>query len=671
MKRWVIKQNGYKDCGAACVLSIVRYYGGNANIENVRKDLNISNNGCSAFDIINTLKKYGFDSKGYNVSCDLQERKILFPCIAHIKSENGYYHFVVLLEKSKKYIKLMDPAFGIRKICVNDWKIVFTNIIITASPISVITNYKGEKNTINILLHKIMHQKILLLKLVIFSLISIFLGIIGNLYLNILLKFSGSQYILLFLLIIFLLKNVLNYITNILVNHLKLILTDDIICKFINHIYYLPYYSLKSRTVGDLVSRVIDLESVKNEVCEMVSTVLITLIMLFFTTLLLLKFPMMLNIVIIVISLIYFLFSLFFNEIIAKKIKVAINDENLYNQLLVETLTGITSIKNCDSEEYFYNKIRSRIKKYKLSSKKSNNLFLIFVLISNIIFDITLLIMNYIGVNLIKNNTLTISGLIAYNSIAFFYLENYKSFISLIPKVQYIKEVASKINEIININNDTKYICDDYKIFSLQAENINSFYYNKKLNKSISFSINTGSNMIIYGKSGVGKSSLCKALIGTLNRYSGQIKINNRNIKEYSCEYLKENISYLSQDECIFNDTIRNNILLGRNVSESKLEIVFNICRINEIVSKKNNDYDAYLLENGSNLSGGEKQRIILARHLLSDKSIYIFDEALSEVEPELMKEIINDVLRYLKKNILIYISHENYEYFNQSLILE
>ena len=139
------------------------------------------------------------------------------------------------------------------------------------------------------------------------------------------------------------------------------------------------------------------------------------------------------------------------------------------------------------------------------------------------------------------------------------------------------------------------------------------------------------------------------------------------NINDYSLEVIHHNITYVGQKEYLIQDTIKNNILLYRNCDEEKFQKVISICKIEEIVKKKPFRYETYLLKDSLNISGGEKQRIILARALLNDFKILILDEALSEVNEDLEVKIIKDIQEYFKKKTIIYVSHKNHEkYFNQ-----
>ena len=140
------------------------------------------------------------------------------------------------------------------------------------------------------------------------------------------------------------------------------------------------------------------------------------------------------------------------------------------------------------------------------------------------------------------------------------------------------------------------------------------------------------------------------------------VSIANIDINHYHLENIRNNITYVSNNEYLFTDTIKNNICLYKEISEKDFLNVAAICLLNEIVE-----------ENGFNFSGGERQRIILARSLLRQSNIYIFDEALSQIDIAKEKKILTNMFTYLNDKIVIIISHRfnNKKLFDHTFKLE
>ena len=162
-------------------------------------------------------------------------------------------------------------------------------------------------------------------------------------------------------------------------------------------------------------------------------------------------------------------------------------------------------------------------------------------------------------------------------------------------------------------------------------------------------------------------------LLRYINVSYGNITINNIDINHYHLDNLRNNITYISNNETLFNDTIYNNIVLNRNISKEEFERVVEITRVCEIVKMRELRYQEIVEENGFNFSSGEKQRLILARALVRNSDIYIFDEVFSQIDLSKTEDILRDILEYLKDKTVIMISHRNnfYKLFDRVLKLE
>ena len=193
-----------------------------------------------------------------------------------------------------------------------------------------------------------------------------------------------------------------------------------------------------------------------------------------------------------------------------------------------------------------------------------------------------------------------------------------------------------------------------------------SFNGNKILN-NINVNIKNKDKIFINGPSGIGKSTLMKILNKEIINYSGNIYFDNKNIKEYNISNL---ITYTEQNESLFNDTILNNIVLDKKVNKIELDKIIKICRIDKINVVKDIGLESLIINNSS-ISGGEKNRIILARSLIHSNKILILDEVLKETDYKLEIEIIKDIIEYFKDKTIIYISHKNVKFlFNKVLTL-
>ena len=188
-----------------------------------------------------------------------------------------------------------------------------------------------------------------------------------------------------------------------------------------------------------------------------------------------------------------------------------------------------------------------------------------------------------------------------------------------------------------------------------------NFGYNKINNiiDNLSVRINKGEKVIIKGESGKGKSTLCKILNKELS-YKGSIKLGSVELSNINNDNFKNKITYSSQDEYIFNGSIKDNILLGRKVSDEEFERIASICCLDRIIKNRPFKYDTYLYEGGKELSGGERNLIIMARALVNKSNIYIFDETLRELNDSVENKVLSNIFDNYKDNTIIYVSHKN-----------
>ena len=177
---------------------------------------------------------------------------------------------------------------------------------------------------------------------------------------------------------------------------------------------------------------------------------------------------------------------------------------------------------------------------------------------------------------------------------------------------------------------------------------------NKVIN-NFSFRIKKGDKINIIGRNGSGKSTILNILFGNIDDYTGNIHIGKNNLKDIDKEDLRKNISFINQDSSLFENTIINNILIDNDYDKERFNRIDKILDLEKIIKSKELGYNT-LIKN--NLSGGEKQKVILARSLYKDASMYIFDEAFSQINIKERKRIINLINDYYKDKTIIYVNH-------------
>ncbi len=671
-KEYIVKQNDIRDCGICSLESIIKYYNGYIPLETLRLDTKTDNNGTTAYNLIKTAEKYGFSAVGKKIK-DLNQ-DIILPAIAHIISKKGLNHFLVIYKITNKYIYVMDPAKGYKKIKREEFIKEWTNIILIFKPYKKIPLYKLTNKLKELFLNTILKEKKIILKIIITNIIITILSITISYYIKTITTIVETNYLkttylfILIFLIINILKLYYDYIKNELTIYLNKNINIRVIPDFISHIFNLPLDVIKSRTTGEILTRVNELYNIKELFSEIFITIILDLFLTIGSIYFLKSLSSELFLILCIISILYILVGLLTSSIIEKKINNNIDLETEFNACLTEHINSLESISNLNLINYYENKVEESYLTYEEDTFKYSLSLNSIITIKNIINELGLFFITSYGIYLISINKLSILGLITFNSLLSYFITPIENIIDLLPKYHLIRMSFNKILEFLNIKPLNYGKLENFSSGDINFYNINYSYddYHHLL-KNFNLSIKKNSHIMLKGPSGCGKSTLCKILNKSINDYQGEVIIDNINIKDYSINTIKKNILYVSQTEKVFSDTIKNNITLNKYVSLKELNEVLEITKVNEIIAKKSLRLDSYLYDSGYNLSGGERQRIILARSLLRKPKILILDESLSEMDKELETEILSNIDRYLTNTTLIYISHTNNNYFKTS----
>lgn len=670
-KNIVVKQVDLKDCGACSLLSVIKYYNGYVPLETILIDTHTTRLGTTAFHIIQTAIKYGFDAVGMKVDIDYLE-KINLPAIAHTQVDNQYNHFVVIYkyDKAKKQITLMDPAKGIVNVDIDEFLESWTNVIIELYPNSKLPLLKKPNNIISVLLKLIPNEKFIFSKLLLSSIVLSLISIATSFYFKVALNEINNNNLKAFKLIacLFLFLTIIKVIVNYLRDYYETYLNKNIDLKvmmpFLEHLFSLPLNAISNRTTGEIVSRIREINDIKDLFTKVLVTIFLDLLLSISCAIILYNLSAKLFLLLLIIIVLYIIIGLIYSPIIYKKIASNIECETEFNDEVIEQTDGFLTLKNIHRIEMFKKRLEYKYVNFLKDTFDFNHLIINNNFVKNLVNDLGLCLITSFGCYYILKSNLTLINLITFNSLLIYMIDPLKNIIDLLPKINYLKASFNKISEFINLeeekihNYHEKFLNGDIKFNNL-SYTYNDYNY---VLKNLNLNIKKGSKVMFKGNSGCGKSTLCKLLYRLYDLKEGGIKIGKANILDYHLNTIRKNITYLAQKENLFNDTIYNNIVLDRNISTKRFLEVASICRLEDIVEKRPLRYETKINNNLPNLSGGERQRIILARALLKKSYILILDEALSEVETDLERNIIKDIFTFFNEKTIIYVTHSNNE---------
>ena len=449
---------------------------------------------------------------------------------------------------------------------------------------------------------------------------------------------------------------------------IDLTLTIDIF----NNIIYLPYHYYKNRTTGDIISRINDLNSIRDVISKVALSIFVDLPLTIISLIVLFIINKTLFTIGILILVFYFIIIILFRGVFESYIKKIQRQKSEVTAYMIESINGFETIKGSHIEESIMNKFEKKYVKYLKKIFNYQNIYFLENLLKQLINDIGFITIILIGGLLVINGKLTIGTLFTFTSLLVYFLEPIKNIIDLDTTIKEAKNSIKRILNLLDVEKSKDGIVKLERVDNIKFKNL-SYSFNDRdyILKDINLNIEKNSKVMVVGKSGSGKSTLFKILMKYYKVDNNKVFINGIDINNYTKKSINNKIIYVSQNEILFNDTLYNNLIFD-NSDSSKLLDVSKMCYVDEI-KDHNLGFNILIEENGFNLSGGERQRIILARALLRNFDTIIIDEGLSEVDTNMERKILKNIFKYFKDKQIIVISHrlDNLDLFDRLIKIE
>ncbi len=662
----IVRQTEIKDCGACSLQSIIRHYNGFVSIEKIRQDTHTTLEGTSVYHLKKAAEKYGFDVLAKKDLDYTFENHL--PVIVHVKYDNGLCHFMVVYEKVKDKLIIMDPSKGKISIKMDDFKKIFTGVLLEFYPKSSII-FDGKQTSIYKLFFKIIaNNKRIIFRTLLSSAMMIVLTIISSFYFKSLYQMVNGVnnnyliFIIYFFLIIMILKTIYSFVRNYYLNIINKNIDVQLFSEFIQHIFKIPLKIIGTRTTGEIISRVNELWDIKTLFSQIFLSGTLDLLLSVGSFIILLIINKSVGLILLVYMIIYLVISILFSPYLYKRLTDNIDYQTTFNTSLVESVDMINSVKNLGMTNEVAQNVEKKLCHTLYDSYSLNNTYNYFELLRMFIDELLVYIVNTFTFYQLTLNQISLISIFVINSLMAYFIDPIKNLISIIQKYNFLRASFYKICDYIDIKEETEGEITNFINGDIKFNNISYSYndYNKVI-YNCNLTINKGDKVLINGPSGSGKSTICKMLSREIEPSNGQITINEKNILDYSLKTIRKNITYVGQKEKLFTDTIKNNILYFRD-KQTEFDRVCKLCFVEDIVTKRPLRYESGVSNDAINLSGGEKQRIVLARAMLNDGEILILDEALSEVDYDTERRIILNLFNYYPEKTIIYVTHKNHK---------
>ncbi len=422
------------------------------------------------------------------------------------------------------------------------------------------------------------------------------------------------------------------------------------------------YESVGSGTVSSLF--VTDLNTVDSFAGEIISKVIVSILTIIGVATILLWLHWQLALFILLMNPVV----IYFTMVMGKRVKNLKKNENkafeVFQQALAETLDGIQQIRASNREKFYLSrvdklaaKVRDYSTAYSWKSDAANRLSMVIFLIG---FDV----FRAVGMLMVLFADLSIGEMIAVFGYLWFMMGPVQDVLNIQYAYYSAKAALGRINELMYLPNEPVYKHEKnpfvgQKGVRVDIEGIRFAYGDGPyVLKGVNLSIAAGEKVALVGASGGGKSTLVQVLLGLYPPLFGDIKFNGVSTQKIGMEVVREHVACVLQHPALFNDSLRMNLTLGRDVSDERLWEVLEIAQIKDVVAEMPRGLNSLLGMNGIRLSGGQRQRIAIARMILANPNVVILDEATSALDAETEAHVHQALNEFLCDRTTIIVAH-------------
>ena len=347
--------------------------------------------------------------------------------------------------------------------------------------------------------------------------------------------------------------------------------------------------------------------------------------------------------------------------IVLPKFKIVQKLTDKLNEVTRENLTGIRVVRAFNAEDYQEKKFKNvndDLTNLQLFNQKSMS---IMSPVMYLIMYMLTLIIYFIGAYLIKDAMMAdkialFGDMVVFSSYAMQIIMSFLMLAMIFMILPRAEVSASRINEVLDTDISVKdgNVETKSEVGTIEFKNV-SFKYpdaEEYVLRNISFKANKGDTVAFIGSTGSGKSTLVNLIVRFYDVTEGEILIDGRNIKDYKLEYLYKLIGYVPQKAVMFNGTVNSNIAYGdakKVISDNEIKEAARVAQADDFVSKMDNGYESHIAQGGTNVSGGQKQRLAIARAIAKNPEIYIFDDSFSALDYKTDAVLREELKKYTK----------------------
>jgi len=674
------KQTEAKDCGPTCIKIIAKHYGKTINTQQLRTLSETTREGSSLLGLSEAVESVGFKSLGIQLAYNkLLEAPL--PCIIHWNKN----HYVVLYKIKKDTVYISDPAHGLitftKEEFIQHW--IGNNadenteegiaLLIEPTPKFYQEEFEeDEKFGFSFIFKYLFKYKKFIVQLIIGllagSLLQLILPFLTQSVVDVGIKNQDINFVYLILfaqLFLFLGKASLEIIRSWILLHLSTRINISLISDFFIKLMKLPISYFDVRMTGDLLQRINDHKRIERILTTSSLTVLFSFFNLIIFSLVLGYYSIQIFGVFVLGSVLYFSWVLFFfkkrKELDYKRFSQVSQEQSK----VIELINGMQEIKLHNAEKrmrWNWEYVQARL--FKVATK-SLALEQTQSVGSNLINELKNMFITILSAKLVIDGNITLGMMMAISYIVGQLNGPVSQLISFMRDIQDAQISLDRLGEIHSMEDEEK--PGDEKVTNIPEDasiNLNniSFRYTGGLEpvlKDLSLEIPANKTTAIVGVSGSGKTTLMKLLLGFYHVDKGEVLINKFNLKNISQKEWRRNCGVVMQEGYIFNDSIAKNIAVGEDyIDKEKLAHAIDVANISDYIEGLPLGYNTKIGSEGSGLSTGQKQRLLIARSVYKNPKFLFFDEATSALDANNEKTIMGKLNEFFANKTAVVIAH-------------
>ena len=652
----VVMQMEALECGAASLAMICAYYDKWIPLEQIRLDCGVSRDGANAKNLLVAARSYGFTAKGYRYEPEDLKKNGKFPCIIHW----NFNHFVVLdgFKGNKAYLN--DPAKGSYSVSMDTFDDSFTGICLMFEPNGDFVPSGKQKSVLSFALSRLKGAKTAVVFVVLTTLISALIGIINpafsRIFMDRLLTNESPDWFYPFMIALtamsalqLLISTLETYYSNRINGKLATVGSTSFLWK----VLHLPMEFFSQRLAGDLQGRQGSNAGIANSVVNTFAPLALNAIMAVFYLVVMIRYSWILTLV----GLSSLVINAFIARIISKKriniTRVQMRDAGKLAGATIAGVEMIETIKASGAENGFFERwagYQASVNSARIKFAKANQYL---GMIPMAVSTITGIIVLTLGIWFAMEGSFTVGMIMAFQGMLSSFTSPASTFISAGQTMQEMRTQMERIDDVMLYREDECYKSagKEDSLTKLQGnielKNI-TFGYSKlsaPIIKDFSLTVKPGERIALVGSSGCGKSTISKLISGLYQPWSGEILYDGKPLSEIDRDVFTGSIAVVDQEITLFEDSISDNIKMwDTSIEDFEMIMAARDAQIHEEIMRRDGGYNYKIAEGGKDFSGGQRQRLEIARVLAKDPTVVILDEATSALDAKTEFDVVNSI---------------------------